>query len=941
MRRCALHALLLFFLSFLPLSLSQLSATDGAAMAAIARAINNQTFKWNTSHPDPCMWSGVFCSQKAITTLSLTSFQLSSSSFLPLLCKLDTLRHLNLSNNQLPSIPPAFFANCSAAATLQSLNFSSNMLRGNLPTFAGFSALESLDLSGNRLEGGVTTQLNGLAALRGLNLSGNRFVGAVPTRLGTGMLLEELQLSRNSFVGAIPDDVGDYRNLTLIDLSSNILTGRIPDRLSELPKLEILVLSSNFLEGAIPPGLSRIATLSRFAANENGLSGSIPAEISNHVKYLDLSYNNLTGLIPPNLLSGRNLVFVDLSANALEGPVPVDMSPSLFRLRLGQNHLNGSIPSSIGNLSELMYFEVDSNELSGEIPAELAECEKLSLLDLRGNRLQGRIPNGIGNLTQLVVLRLDGNRLNGEIPSEFSQLKNLSILSLGRNSLTGGIPRAITKLTKLSNLNLESNQLSGQIPDGFVSMNALLEVQLGANLLNGTIPRMPETLQIALNLSKNHFEGPLPLNLNSLVNLEILDLSDNRFSGEIPYSLTQLKSLTQLDLSNNQFSGTVPSFRTNMIVNTDGNAVTVRTTKSAEAARKRKNVATVVIVVIVAVGAVAAMVTLAAIFIISRRFYRVNDEMSELEEAGPQVINGHMITTESIHRIDFAKAIEAAGNPANAMYKSRFSTYYKAVMPSGITYCIKKLNWSDKIFQLGSHERFGQEVEALGRLNNSRIMAPIAYVLTADSAFLFYDHVHKGTVFDFLHKNLGGATLDWQSRYNIALGIAQGIAFLHGCGDPVLLLDLSTKTVVLNSANEPQIADIELSKVIDPSKSTGSLSTVAGSVGYIPPGCTKEYAYTMRVTMAGNIYSFGVVLLELLTGKPSVSEGTELTKLVMSNSTRNDAREQILDPTISKTSLAVRSRMLLVLKIAQACVSISPEARPKIKNVVRMLLNAR
>lgn len=102
-----------------------------------------------------------------------------------------------------------------------------------------------------------------------------------------------------------------------------------------------------------------------------------------------------------------------------------------------------------------------------------------------------------------------------------------------------------------------------------------------------------------------------------------------------------------------------------------------------------------------------------------------------------------------------------------------------------------------------------------------------------------------------------------------------------------------------------------------------------------------EYAYTMRVTMAGNVYSYGVVLLELLTGKTAVSEGTELAKWVLSNSKQNDRWDHILDFNISRTSPSVRGQMLALLKIALSCVSVSPAARPKMKSVLRMILNAR
>jgi len=191
-------------------------------------------------------------------------------------------------------------------------------------------------------------------------------------------------------------------------------------------------------------------------------------------------------------------------------------------------------------------------------------------------------------------------------------------------------------------------------------------------------------------------------------------------------------------------------------------------------------------------------------------------------------------------------------------------------------------------------------------------------------------------VSDLLHGEKSDV-IDWPSRYSIALGVAQGLTFLHGCTQPVLLLDLSTRTIHLKSTNEPQIGDIELYKIIDPSRSTGSFSTIAGTVGYIPP----EYAYTMRLTMAGNVYSFGVILLELLTGKPSVSDGVELAKWALGLSARPDQRDQILDARISGASIAVHSQMLSILNIALSCVAVSPDARPKMRNVLRMLFNVK
>ncbi|KAH6836042.1 leucine-rich repeat transmembrane protein kinase family protein [Perilla frutescens var. hirtella] len=951
LKRVFFSALNLFVLMFyIQLVSSQLPSDQVSVMTSIYEIIQNNTgssFVWNNvlKSSSPCSWKGVVCSpdNSSIINISFNSFSVSTSEFLPFLCNISTLESLDVSHNQLSSIPEGFYTGCGETSELKLLNFSGNELKGSLPSFNGFTVLENLDLSRNSLSGEISQQLDGLGSLKSLDLSWNQFTGKIPTNLGKMNLLEEIVLSANSFRGEIPVEmITKYSNLRVIDLSANQLSGSIPRELGELTSLQTLLLSANHLSGGIPASLTNITTLRRFAANQNGFNGTIPSGITSYLAFLDLSYNELTGTIPSDLLSGPNLQALDLSSNKLEGSIPAINSTKLFRLRLGSNSLNGTIPSdSLGSLVELMYLELDGNSISGGIPSELGMLRKLALLNLAQNRLAGVLPPELGDLINIQVLSLQSNNFVGVIPPEILQLNKLEKLNMSKNLLNGSIPLSISRMQNLRNLDLQGNNLHGPIPDSIGNLSSLIELQLGNNQLSGRIPIMPEKLQIALNLSYNLFDGSIPSSLSRLQGLEVLDLSNNRFSGEIPDFLTGLDSLTHLLLMNNELSGIFPVFRNHVVVDTTGNNQLVYPNRNPSPSnpRRSKSIASTIVIAVASAAMAVGLFIMIGVFV-SRRYQRVNDEhpLSAEEASPPQVVHGNLLTSNVIHKsnIDFKTAMEAVADPSKITLKTRFSTYYKAVMPSGASYFVKKLNWSDKIFQLGSHERFEEELEVLGKLCSSNVMIPLAYVLTVDSAYLFYDFAPKGTLFDVLHRM--GGTLDWASRYSIAIGVSQGLAFLHECkSSPILLLDLSSKTILLKSLNEPQVGDIELCKVIDPSKSTGSLSTIAGSVGYVPP----EYAYTMRVTAAGNVYSFGVVLLELLTGKPAVSGGIELAKWVLSNSAQRNRWDQILDFNISKTSVAVRSQMLAVLKVAIACVNLSPETRPKMKSVLRMLLNAR
>lgn len=876
---------------------------------------------WNiTIQSNPCTWKGVTC-------------DLTNSSVIM----------IDVSKNQLSSIPDGFISACGKIESLKLLNFSGNVLSGFLPPFHVFSELETLDMSFNNLSGNISMQLDGMVSLKSLNLSYNNFIGKIPTKLGSSMVLEELVLSNNIFQGTIPDQILSYKNLTMIDFKSNNLSGSIPLDIGNLSRLKTLSLSSNSLGGKIPMSLVNITTLVRFAANLNSFTGAIPLGITKFLSYLDLSYNDLSGSIPEGLLSPSQIVLVDLSNNILKGPVPRNISPSLVRLRLGENFLTGEVPS--GTCGEaghgLTYMELEKNNLTGLIPPGLSSCKKLALLNLADNQLTGALPPELGNLSNLQVLKLQMNKLNGTIPIQISQLQQLSTLNLSLNSLHGPIPSEMSNSLVL--LDLQGNNLNGSIPSSIGNLGKLMEVQLGENKLSGDIPKMPLNLQIALNLSSNQFSGAIPSSFADLVNLEILDLSNNSFSGEIPPSLTKMVALTQLQLSNNHLSGVLPAFGSYVKVDIGGNNVRNSSNVSPDnfprTKEKGKSVVAAVLIAIAAAIFLVGMVTLLVV-LISRHYCKVNDERVQSSEGEnldlPQVLQSNLLTPNGIHRsnIDLSKAMEAVAETSNVTLKTKFSTYYKAVMPSGSIYFAKKLNWCDKVFPVSSLDKFGKELDALAKLNNSNVMIPLGYIVSTNNAYTLYEFLSNGSLFDILHGSMENS-LDWASRYSIAVGVAQGMSFLHGFSSgPILLLDLSSKSIMLKSLKEPLVGDIEHYKLIDPSKSTGSFSAVAGSVGYIPP----EYAYTMRVTMAGNVYSFGVILLELLTGRPAVTEGTELVKWVLRNSRNHDI---ILDLNVSRTSQAVRNQMLAILEIALVCVSSSSDTRPKMKTVLRMLLNAR
>eukprot|EP00253_Pinus_taeda_P002791 PITA_02791 len=884
---------------------------------------------WTTANSDnPCGWSGVNCTANgsSVTELHMSGFGLKGNAWLTL-CQLPALQVLDVSNNALSTPSDNGIKACTS---LVSLNISSNFMPGSLPSFARMRKLQYLDVSRNRLGGNFGVQIQNLTDLRVLNLTCNQFTGSIPSLLGVQGMLEKLDLSHNSFGGDFPQELVKCTNLNFLDLSFNELKGNIPDSIGSLANLRILNVSANNFSRQIPGTMGNLSSLTHFSSSQNQLAGSIPYQLANlkGLQFLDLSYNGLNGDIPPEVFVLSNLQTLDLTRNSFTGHIPLKFSRKLSRLRVGYNLLKGNIPLTIGNGSGLTYLEMNDNLLEGQIPPQLAKCTSLQLLDLSQNKLSGSLTDPLASLKHLQVLKLPNNHFHGIIPAGLSNLSNLSFIDLSGNFLSGVIPPEVFELKKLQNLRLQDNNLTGTVPKNVQYAVSLLELQLGGNNLSGTIPQeigSVTKLQIQLNLSCNSLHGEIPSSISGLITLEILDLSNNNLTGEVPSSLTAMGSLTLLNISNNRLTGVLPKFPNSpkrLIIIDTGNPGLYNTGQfgSATTTSAKRKVSVILLIGVAVAGAVFG-VGAVALFIVARQYFR-------------RKIEGHVINPDSVHRprIDFEKGVQATLNPTNVFLKNKFSTYYKAIMPSGISFLVKKVIWTGKSFNSGNFRKLGTELEKQGGLRHPNIVTPLAHVLNTYCAYLFYEYVHIGCLSDFLHTS-GDSVLDWPSRCSIAVGVAKGLAFLHGCQQPIFHLDLSTKNILLNPLTEPQIGDVELCKIIDPSKGTGSVSVIAGSVGYVPP----EYAYTMKVTAAGNVYSFGVILLELLTRRPPITDGMDLADWVQSTLSREETWVQILDTRINDFSLQIQNEMISMLTVALDCISSSPESRPKMKDVVGTL----
>ncbi|KAI3472192.1 hypothetical protein Pfo_029680 [Paulownia fortunei] len=820
------------------------------------------------------------------------------------------------------------------------------------------SFVERLDLSRHGLQGNVTL-ISELKALKWLDLSYNNFHGIIPPAFGNLSELEFLDLSFNNFGGSIPIDLGRLRNLRALNLSNNMLIGVIPDELEDLEKLQDLQLFTNRLNGSIPLWVGNLTNLRVLTAYENELSGVIPDKLGLvcELQLLNLHSNQLEGSIPEAIFAMEKLENLVLTQNRLTGNIPeaIGKCKGLSSIRIGNNNLIGGIPREIGNISSLTYFEADNNNLSGEIVTDFSRCFNLTLLNLASNGFTGTIPPEFGLLSNLQELIVSGNNLFGDIPISILRGKNLNKLDLSNNRFNGTIPEGICNTSRLQFLLLGQNSIRGEIPHEIGNCAKLLELQLGSNYLTGSIP--PEigrikNLQIALNLSSNHLHGQLPAELGRLDKLVSLDVSNNQLSGSIPAALKGMLSLIEVNFSNNQFSGPIPFFipfqksLNSSFLGNKGLCGEPLSTScggfngSARIAYHHKVSYRIILAVVGSGLVVFASVTLVVLLFMMRE--RLEKAAKDEGTADGQISNKPVIVAGNVfvenlrQAIDFEAVAKGTMKDSNKLSTGTFSTVYRADMPSGMILSVRKLKSMDKTI-IHHRNKMIREVEKLSKLCHDNLMRPIGFVVFEDAVLLLHQYFPNGTLAQFLHdsKEKPDYKPDWPSRLSIAIGVAEGLAFLHNVA--IIHLDISSGNVFLDSNFNPLVGEVEISKLLDPSRGTASISAVAGSFGYIPP----EYAYTMQVTAPGNVYSYGVVLLEILTTQLPVDEafgeGVDLVKWVHTAPARGETPEQILDARLSTISFAWRKEMLAALKVALLCTDSTPAKRPKMKKVVEML----
>ncbi|KAK0573300.1 hypothetical protein LWI29_006063 [Acer saccharum] len=917
----------------------------------------------------------------------------------------NSLLQLDLSQNHLMGSIPFSLSNCTNLKLLNlainQLTGEIPKIVGEL------NSLQILDLSHNHITGWIPSELgNACDSLLELKLSNNNITGSIPVNFSTCSWLQLVDLSNNNISGPFPDSIlQNLGSLEVLLLSNNIISGSLPSSISSCKSLRIVDFSSNRLSGIIPPDICPgAASLEELRLPDNLIVGEIPAQLSqcSKLKTIDFSLNYLNGSIPEDLGMLENLEQLIAWFNGLEGKIPPQLGKckNLKDLILNNNHISGEIPVELFNCSNLEWISLTSNEITGEIPPEFGLLSRLAVLQLANNSLSGEIPGELENCSSLVWLDLNSNKLTGEIPPRIGRQLGAKALSgiLFGNTLVfvrnvgnsckgvGGLlefagirPERLLQIPTLKSCDF-TRMYSGAVLSLFTQYQTLEYLDLSYNELRGKIPdEIGEMIALqVLELAHNQLSGEIPSSLGQLRNLGVFDASHNRLQGQIPESFSNLSFLVQIDLSNNELTGPIPqrgqlsTLPATQYANNPGlcgvplpechNGNNQPPVTPGDGDKKGRKLAaatwanSIVMGVLISIASICILIVWA---IAMRARHKEAEEVKMLnslqashaattwkidKEKEPLSINVATFQRQ-LRKLKFSQLIEATNgfSAASLIGCGGFGEVFKATLKDGSSVAIKKLI---RLSCQGDRE-FMAEMETLGKIKHRNLVPLLGYCKIGEERLLVYEFMEYGSLDEVLHgktKTRDQKILTWEERKKIGRGAAKGLCFLHhNCIPHIIHRDMKSSNVLLDHDMEARVSDFGMARLISALDTHLSVSTLAGTPGYVPP----EYYQSFRCTAKGDVYSFGVVLLELLTGKrPTDKDDFGDTNLVgwVKMKVREGKQMEVIDPDLllvtkgtDEAEAEEVKEMVRYLEITMQCVDDFPSKRPNMLQVVAML----
>lgn len=768
-----------------------------------------------------------------------------------------------------------------------------------------------------------------------------------------------------SLSGSIPDNtIGKLSKLQSLDLSNNKISA-LPSDFWSLTTLKNLNLSFNKISGSFPSNVGNFGQLESLDISNNNFSGAIPEAVDSLVslRVLKIDNNGFQMLIPRGLLGCQSLVSIDLSSNELEGSLPDGFGsafPKLKSLNLAENKIHGR-DTDFADMESISSLNISGNQFEGSVTGLFKKT--LEVADLSKNRFQGHISSQVdSNWFSLVYLDMSENELSGDIFKNLTLLKKLKHLNLAWNRFNRGMFPRIEMLSSLEYLNLSNTNLAGHIPREISELSGLTTLDVSGNHLSGHIPTL------------------------SVKNLVAIDVSGNNLTGEIPMSiLEKLPWMERFNFSFNNLTFCTGKFSPKTLQRSFFGSTNSCPIAANPALFKRRRSATggLKLALGVTLSTMCLLIGALIFVVFGCRKKPKSSEAKDVSFKEEQSISGPfsfqtdsttwvadvkqanavpvVIFEKPLLNITFSDLLSATSNfdRDTLLADGKFGPVYRGFLPGGIHVAVKVLVHGSTL----SDQEAARELEFLGRIKHPNLVPLTGYCIAGDQRIAIYEYMENGNLQNLLQdlpfgvqttddwstdtweeetdngiQNIGpdGPVATWRFRHMIALGTARALAFLHhGCSPPMVHRDVKASSVYLDQNWEPRLSDFGLAKVFGNGLDD---EITSGSPGYLPP----EFLQSEHElpTPKSDVYCFGVVLFELVTGKKPIEDdylGQKDTNLVswVRSLVRKSQGSKAIDPKIQETGS--EDQMEEALKIGYLCTADLPSKRPSMQQVVGLL----
>lgn len=789
-----------------------------------------------------------------------------------------------------------------------------------------------------------------------------------------------IQIGKKGVAGTLPEDIKSLSSLIKFEVMGNEITGPLPS-FAGLSSLEGTLLHDNKFSSIPPDFFKGLTSLKEIAIDSNPFEPwVIPESLKEATALTKFSANsvNLTGTIPDIFGSNNfaSLTHLHLANNQFEGGLPASFASSMIEsLWLnGQKNLNGTI-SVLQNMTSLTQVWLNMNKLTGPIP-DLSQLGGLNDLNLRDNQFTGVIPASLVKLQSLITVNLTNNLLQGPTPKfdgpKVDMIKDTNSFCLSDPGVAcdNRVNILLSVVEALGYPAVFAESWKGNDP--CASWKGI-----GCNT-KGNIT--------SVNFRNMGLPGTIATNFSQLPSLTILDLSGNKLTGVIPSELGSLTSLTKLDVSNNNLYGQVPTFKQTVNVVTAGNPNfgkeappptaspappgSPKGDSPAGSSNQKKSQTAVVVGSVV--GAFCALGLLGVgVCLYSRKrknlskvqspnavvihprhsgdqdAVKVTVASSSLNGGGSETYSqvsssGHndihvVEAGNMVISIQVLRSVTNNFSDANILGRGGFGTVYKGELHDGTKIAVKRME-STFVNDKGLGE-FKSEIAVLTKVRHRHLVALLGYCLDGNERLLVYEYMPQGTLSSHLFnwKEEGLKPLEWTRRLTIALDVARGVEYLHGLAHQSFIhRDLKPSNILLGDDMRAKVADFGLVRLAPEGKY--SIETrLAGTFGYLAP----EYAVTGRVTTKVDVFSFGVILMELITGRRALDETQPEDSLHLVTWFRRmhinkDTFRKAIDQTIELDEETLAS-ISTVAELAGHCSAREPYQRPDMGHVVNVL----